>query len=500
MNGEAVYRFVPQGNHTIQIFWRSVKVYDGWVWVGYHPTIYPWMTRPAVEYTLILPVGDLIVKAVDTGGNILPASFTVLGPTLETTFENMYSQTGILNISQLPIAEYKVSAESIIEAFNKTVDVVGVFKPGEESYLVLPVHSIRVIVKDSYGKSLRGAYVKLGPLSGESGEDGSVIFSGVPQGVYELEVDWLKIPVYSKKINISEPIVLEARTNVYDISLTFVDREGDRIYADYVFIDPSGRVFRGEFRDGFKIMDIPDGLCNITVLDHDSGKILYKSLTQTYKLAESGKLVLMVEDMVFRVEFLGGRPLEKARIIIVDLETGQRLETYTGRDGRAVLEKARYSNYKIIVYYPYTGIPIYSSETGFTGQEIYVRVREAVVTVRVIDLLGKPVEGAETSIYYMETPLGKGYTDSTGKAEFVILERPQYRIVVKHGSSQETIIAEPNKNVEVKIGEANIMGVKLDIGEIMSILYTILPIIVTVICVVIVFKLVSKLVKARWGE
>ncbi|MCL7384016.1 MAG: carboxypeptidase-like regulatory domain-containing protein [Thaumarchaeota archaeon] len=498
-NGEASFSLVPQGNHTAEIYWRGVKVFDGWLWVGYHPTIYPWMTRPAVLHELKLPVADLLVEAVDTGGNRMPANFTVIGPTPEASITNIYSRSGLLNVSQLPIAEYHVKASSKIQVFNKTVYSEGVYKPGEVSKLVMPVHSLFLTVRNSNGEPLSGAEVRLGPVEKASGEDGSLVFPGVPEGEYELEVRWLGVLVYSKRVKLSEPARAELDVKVYDVSVTFLDKEGGKVYADYLFRDPAGREFKGEFEDGFRVEGVPEGLCSIVIRDHDTGRILYKSDVQAYRLAESGEIRLPIEDMVFKVSWNDGRPVEKARIVVLDMETGEKFEKYTGPDGRAVLEKARHSNYKIAVYYPYTSLPVYSSETGFRGQPITVTLRGAVVSVRVLDALGSPVKGAEVSVYYMETPLGRGYTDDSGRVELTALEKPSYRVAARYGVHQAVAEAQPGKPVDVRLQVARVLGLEVSVGELSSILYISLIVVSLIVGVVVAVKLAPRILR-RVGE
>jgi len=326
-----------------------------------------------------------------------------------------------------------------------------------------------------------------------------LVFSGVPDGEYELEVRWLGVLVYSKKIKVSEPTKIDVNTRVYDISIVFLDKSGERVYADYIFRDPAGREFRGEFKDGFEAEKIPDGLCSITIIDHDTGGTLYKSDVQAYKLAESGEITLPIGDMAFKVSWIDGKPLENARIVIIDVETGERFEEYTGPDGKAVLEKARYSNYKIVVYYPYTSMPVYSSEIGFAGQTITVTLRQAVVNVKVVDALGSPVQGAEVSVYYGETLLGRAYTDPSGRAELTVLEKPSYRVVARHGTYQTVATVEPNKYVEVKLDVAKVLGIDISLGELSTLIYPLLVIGLVVVGLVVAVRAVLRFLK-RLGE
>jgi len=75
---------------------------------------------------------------------------------------------------------------------------------------------------------------------------------------------------------------------------------GKKVYTDYIFTDPADREFRGEFKDGFNV--------------------------QTYKLVGSGEVALPIQDMLFKVLWLDGRPEERARIMILDIETGKKFE------------------------------------------------------------------------------------------------------------------------------------------------------------------------------
>jgi hypothetical protein len=429
----------------------------------------------------------------------MPANFTVIGPAPEASITNVYSRSGLLNVSQLPIAEYHVKASSRIQVFNKTVYSEGVYKPGETSRLVLPVHSLSVTVRDSNRKPLNGAEVKLGPVEKASEEDGSLVFSGVPEGEYELEVRWLGVLVYSKRIKLSEPARAELDVKVYDVSVTFLDKEGGKVYADYLFRDPAGREFKGEFEDGFRVEGVPDGLCSIVIRDHDTGRILYKSDVQAYKLSEINEIRLPIQDMFFKVSWADGRPVEKARIVAVDVETGERSEEYTNDNGDAVVKNARYSTYKIVVYYPYTELPVYSSEVGFSGQKITITLREAVVTVKVLDALGSPVKGAEVSVSYMGTLLGRGFTDPSGMVEVRVLEKPSYKVSVRYGMHRAEVNVEPNKYVEVKMDVARILGLEVSIGEFSPLIYVIIGVAVFILILVVVLKIAQK-VRGRIGE
>ena len=99
----------------------------------------------------------------------------------------------------------------------------------------------------------------------------------------------------------------------------------EKVYTDYIFTDPADREFRGEFKDGFKAEKIPEGLCSITIRDHDIGRTLYKLDVQTYKLVGSGEIALPIQDMLFKVLWLDGRPEERARMIL-DIETSKKFE------------------------------------------------------------------------------------------------------------------------------------------------------------------------------
>lgn len=484
--GEAAFSMVPQANHSIQVSWRGVKLYEGWIWAGYHPTIHPY--KPAVQYELSLPVADLVVEAVDTGGNRLPANFTVIGPTPEASL-NISSESGLLNASQMPAGEYRVRAASTIKPFNKAVYSEAVFRPGEPGRLIMPVHPLTVIARDAGGRPLKGADIRLGPLNRTAGEDGSAVFPGVPEGEYGLEVRWLGIVVYSRRIAVSGPAKVEANASVYDISLRFVTGDGRQARADYTFIDPLGREFRGELAEGLKLEDIPDGICNITVRDHEAGRILYASKPMTYELAGMRELRLPIADMVIAISWPDGRPLEGARVIVLDAGSGRKFEGQTDGNGRAIFRDMIYSSYKVFVYYPRTSLLIHSMEAAFAGQEVRVTLREAIVSVRVLDAWGKPLRGAEIWVYYEDIPLANGYTDGSGMAELKVLERPSYRVSARYEAYRAEATVKPGGLAEIRLGSPGlpIPGAEISIGGI-PLIYAIAALAALIIIAAIILR------------
>jgi PKD repeat protein len=126
---------------------------------------------------------------------------------------------------------------------------------------------------------------------------------------------------------------------------------------------------------------------------------------------------------------------------------------------------------------------------------ITVTLRQAVVNVKVVDALGSPVQGAEVSVYYGETLLGRAYTDPSGKIELTVLEKPSYRVMARYGTYQTVAIVEPNKYVEVKLDVAKVLGADISLDELSKLIYPLLVIGLVVVGVVVAVRSVSRLLK-----
>jgi len=146
----AVFQLVPEGNHSLEIWFKGVKLYDGWAWAGYHPTYH--FRSPSTGARIKLEISDLLVQAVDGAGRPVGAAFSVEGPTPETTIRELYSAGGLLNLSQLPMAEYRVRAVNYSKPFSRQVEASGAFKPGQPGRIALPIYEVRLRVLDARGR------------------------------------------------------------------------------------------------------------------------------------------------------------------------------------------------------------------------------------------------------------------------------------------------------------------------------------------------------------
>jgi len=485
-NGEAVYPTVPQGNHSIQVFWRNVKVYDGWVWAGYHPTIYPWMTRPAIEHNITTSVGDLLVQAVDSGGKTVGANFTVIGLNPETSFQNIYSRNGLLNVSQLPIGDYLVRAVNTSRTFNSMVSSEKITKPGEIHYLELPLYPVKLKITDSGGELLNGAEVYLESIMKKSEGDGEAVFTGVPIGKHNLKVVFLGMEVYKGIIDVSREVDVKLKVDVFDLELEMLNHAGKPVRISYEFVDPAGRRFSGKDVESIIIEDLPDGISILKIYYDD--RIIYDREASVRELYNMKQINLPISDLKIVVRYADGEPLERAQVDVIDLRSGEKYSKLTDNNGEILLQDRPFSQYRIIVYYPYTRLAVAGGEISFSGQEIRYSLEKTTVTVKVVDALGGPVENAEVSINYMKNPVSKQKTGSDGVAVFRdIVKLPLYEVHVSSGGIYGSGMVEPEKSIEVKMPLINI--------EVSGILYVLTPIAVVVIIVFIMSRLLGRLFK-----
>ncbi|MCS7126170.1 MAG: Ig-like domain-containing protein [Aigarchaeota archaeon] len=494
-NGEAVYLMVPQGNHTAQIFWKGVKVFDGWLWTGYHPTIYPWMTRPAVEHVLKLPVGDLIVQAVDTGGNSVGANFTVIGPNLETSFGNIYSRTGLLNISQLPILDYNIRVVNYSKLFKNLVEHTDVFRPGEKRFIQLPIHSVKLKVESMTGRPVADVILRLGPASSRTGEGGYTVFSGVPRDEYEVLGEWLGIEVYRGKIVVEGSMEKVLRAVIYDINIRLIDYNGKEYPANYTFLDPLGRMFKDKAVKNLRIEYVPEGLCKLVITDISVGRELLNKTMKTKELYEISEIVLPVADMKIDVKWSDGKPVEKAEIEVVDLAGGS-MNAFTDHNGTALLEKQFFSNYRVTIYHPYTKLVVISQETEFKGQILRYSLEKAFVTVRVVDLLGNPIQGAEVYLSHFGVLLSNQKTDQNGIAFFKdVVKLPLYDAYVSSRGLSGSERVGPGGSIEIKLDYVSLAGLGLSISDILGIAVLAISIIIIIVIVVLVRRSIRRILR-----
>jgi len=455
-NGTAIYELVPEGNHTAQIYWRGAKVFDGWLWVGYHPTIQPVVTSQAEIYNLKLPVDDLIVQATDTGGGSVGANYTVMGPSPEVNFKDIYARNGTLIIRQLPIARYHVKAVNCSSLFKRCVEAEGDYEPGRKSRLILPIHSIKLRILSNSSKPLKNAYIKLGPASLMAGEDGLAWFKGVPEGRYKIEVEWKNLTVYEGWIDVVGSLEEDIKARVYDINLKFLTSSGEDYLCLLNFTAPAGiNISTDNPVKSFSVEYIPDGSCNLTIYTFEGVK-LKELKTSCSNMAKMGSIKLPISDMRLRVAWSDGRPIERCRIEVYDWVHGRRFDVLTDENGTLTLKDMIFSNYTIKVNYPYTPILMKTFNETFKGDEIVVKVERAWLEVKVVDILGNPLSGAEVSIFYGLTPIGKSVTGADGTAYFKrLLKLPTYTIHVKYGSDERRIYARPDESVEARM---NVIG------------------------------------------
>ena len=301
-------------------------------------------------------------------------------------------------------------------------------------------------------KPLKNAYIKLGPASLMAGEDGLAWFKGVPEGRYRIEVEWKNLTVYEGWIDVAGSVEEDVRTRVYDINLKFLTNADKGYLCLLNFTAPAGiNITMDNPVKSFSVEYVPEGSCDLVIYTLD-GVRLKELKMNCSEMAGVKAVTLPVSDMRLKVTWSDGRPIERCRIEVYDWVHERRFDGLTDEDGAIVFKDMIFSNYTIKINYPYTPILMKTFNETFRGDEVVVKVEEAWLKVRVVDLLGNPLSGAEVSVFYGLVPIEKSVTGADGTAYFKrLLKLPTYTIHVKYGSDEKRIYARPDESLEAKI-------------------------------------------------
>jgi len=386
INGRAVFQLVPEGNHSIEVQFKGLKLHDGWVWAGYHPTYH--FRKPSTSISIKLNVSDLLVQVVDSAGRPVGATFTVEGPTAETTVPELYSPNGFLNISQLPIAEYKVRAYNYSKPFSKQIEGSGIFNPGQHNEITLPIYQVKLRILDAKGSPVEGALISLASLTAESDDGGLTVFEQVPEGVYNLTVRWMNVIVYSGDLSVDSAKEVDVKTSIYDIEIEMRDLDGYQKPAHYILSDPAGRRFEEEYSAYIRAEGVPDGRCLLEVLDPSKGWLILKTSYNCSSLASEKQLRLPLGSMKVKILTVDGRPLAFARVKIVFPEWNRTELLKADEFGEVEVPDAKLGTYHVEVVDSRALNKVYDGEVRFEGEPITIRTNPLVTRVQQTEGLG----------------------------------------------------------------------------------------------------------------
>ncbi len=494
-DGLTLYQFVPNGNHSLQAYWMGVKLLDEWVWIGYHPTISPEIKKPRLA--LRLPVDDLLVQAVDSGGAPIAANFTLSDPRKALPELALYSNSGLLNITQLVVGDYHVRALNCSPIFKTCAEASGVFQPGQLMELQLPLHSITFHIYSETGVELGNASVILGGVEARADRWGYVSFPGIPEGKYLVKILWKGIEVYRDRIGVSGSGSWNIIAGVYDIRLELRTADGRPFPASWIFVDSSGHRHEAEQpSDTISIELVPRGLCNLTVVN-EQGMTLVSLITSIEELASMRELELPVKEMVIKAFWSDGLSITNARVILIgpaDLKS----EGLTDGQGMISFGLMPFANYSLKIYYPRTALLLFAGSVTFAGDLIEVEAKRTGVIVKVVDMLGNPLPGASIKLHVSDIVLGELKSGPDGLTEFSgIPYLNAYQLEVRCGPLKVDRIIRPGESAVVELEAVDLLGLIIYVQDLIAFLPVIVAVIATPMIVIIVRRFRASARKAR---
>ena len=377
-------------------------------------------------------------------------------------------------------------------AFNNVARAEGRFKPGRPESLKLPIYSVKLRAVSEVGSPVQGASISLGPISSETDEEGVATFMGVPNGAYHVSVEWLGLNVYEGEVVVEGNVERDLPLQVYDIDLRAVTADGKPVRVDYYLRDPAGREFEGRHVDRISIRHVPNGICHLEVY-LEEGPIWTRDY-EVRELAKEGELKLPIAELRISVKWEDGRGVGPAKVRLVD-PRGERLEAVTDREGAASLGLRGFGTYKLLVYYPNSELIIVNKDISWWGGEVSIELERALVTVKVVDALGRPVEGAQVTISYMGVPLGYGETGRDGMVVSEVLKLPIYEVRAFYKGREARSEVAPNSLVELRLEGGGWGGI-----ELLTSPSVIAVLVMVIIAVIAIPKILKKASEKVWEE
>lgn len=487
LDGLALYQLVPNGNHSIQAYWMGVKLLDEWIWVGYHPTISPDIRRPRL--TLRLPVDDLLVQTVDSGGAPIAANFTISDLHGALPELSIYSTSGLLNLTQLVMRNYRVLASSCSSVFKTCAEAYGIFQPGQLMKLQLPLHSMTIHLYSRDGVELRNASVIFDGIEAKTDQWGHVSFQGIPQGEYRIKILWRGVEVHDSRIKVLESRSWDIFADVYNIGLELRTTDKRPISAYWVLTDSSGNRYESKSpSDIISARLVPQGPCNLTIIDERNFTLV--SLTKSAEeLAGMRVLELPLGDMTVKVFWSDKSPIINARVVLVG-PAGLVIEGLTDDYGLTSFSLVPFANYNLRVYYPRTSVPLFTGNVTFAGGFVEIELKRTTVMVKVVDILGNPLPGAAMKLHISGVILGERKSGPDGITVFSgIPHLSAYQLEIRHGSLRADKIIRPGESVVIKLEAINLLGLMIPIQDFMILLLVVAAVIAIPTIMIIVKRL-----------
>jgi len=428
--GYASFYLIPTGLYRVSIEWKGLEVYNADKYIGYHPTLGFGKPNMVVQAS----VADLIIRAVDEGGRAVGAVFNVTGPSIETSFTELYRGDGVLVIKQLPLGEYIVRAANVSRVFDSAVSASVRAVPGEEALITLPLKSVTLMLVTMDGQPLPGAEIIFHRISLSSDIDGEASIAGVPAGSYSVRVSYRGVEVYSGTLRVLSVTSVKLEVRVLDLDIEVRDAVGAPLPVMWLVEGPGG-VYGGEGAR-IRIYLIPDAPHTLTVkyLTSPDAEPIYSHEFLPSELRATG-LLLPVGPARFKVVWSGGSPFEGV------LKVGG--TSYPISQGSSVTDRFRYGPLNITVT-SRDGVVLLQRQVEHNGSEVIITIPQTSIAVRVIDVFSRPISGVSVALYSAKEPnylAGAGVTGPDGAAYFQMIPAAlaPYRAEVSLGQERQEV-------------------------------------------------------------
>ena len=174
-------------------------------------------------------------------------------------------------------------------------------------------------------------------------------------------------------------------------------------------------------------------------------------------------------------------------------ESGFQYSLTTDDEGRIFLHDFLLKTYTVKVMHPTASIPIMIKNITFTEENVTLTIKSAPLMIRIVDILGNSVKGAEVSVLCNKIPLAKAVSDENGLVRFEKLpDLKLYEVSVRYRSLRSTTLARSNEISVVKLNAISLLDFVVGIEDMIPYLVSAVVVAIILASIMILRRVIRR--------